>query len=387
MVFRRIVYPALPVLTMSSSYGQEILRYRFQLYDEEDGRIDVESHYLDYKHSWGATTASLRLAIDRLSGETPVGIHARGDDSDWLFQEIDDERRVGVATIEHELDDYTLTFEYAHSKEEDYRSNAVTAKVSRKFNQKNTTLTGGVSFAYDEVLTTDFTSNFENEDKDALNFSLGLSQIVTPNTLADFTLEYGRSKGYLSDPYRRISQFRTVVVDGPFGPIPVTDTFDFPENRPNEQHHFVAKASVRQYFEAVNGALNFSYRFFANSDSLEGHSLKLKWIQQVNDRLSVAPYLRYYQQSEADYYYATLTNAGVDGTGLIDGSGANYSSDYRLSKMGALTYGIRVIWEPRSDLTLDLQLERYEMNGLDSQTPSSFFPTANVVSVGAQWSF
>ena len=117
-----------------------------------------------------------------------------------------------MATIEHELDDYTLTFEYAHSKEEDYRSNAVTAKVSRKFNQKNTTLTGGVSFAYDEVLTTDFTSNFENEDKDALNFSLGLSQIVTPNTLADFTLEYGRSKGYLSDPYRRISQFRTVVV-------------------------------------------------------------------------------------------------------------------------------------------------------------------------------
>ena len=65
----------------------------------------------------------------------------------------------------------------------------------------------------------------------------------------------------------------------------MTDTFDFPENRPNEQHHFVAKASVRQYFEAVNGALNFSYRFFANSDSLEGHSLKLKWIQQVNDRL------------------------------------------------------------------------------------------------------
>ena len=220
-----------------------------------------------------------------------------------------------------------------------------------------------------------------------MDFSLGISQIVTPNTLFDFTLGYGRSKGYLSDPYRRISQFRTVVVDGPFGPIPVTDTFDFPENRPNEQHRFVAKASVRQYFEEVNGALKFSYRFFTNSDSVEGHTVELKWIQQVNDRLSVTPYLRYYQQSEADFYYPVLTDTGVDGTGLIDGSGANYSSDYRLSKMEALTYGVRVAWEPRSDLTLDLQLERYEMNGLDSQTPSSFFPTANVVSVGAQWSF
>lgn len=387
MRFRHFVYPALPVVTLGSSQGQDILRYRFQLYDEEDGRIDVESHYLDYKHSWGATTASLRLAIDTLSGETPVGIHARGDVNDWRFQEIDDERRVGVATIEHEVDDYTLTFEYAHSKEEDYRSNAVTAKVSREFNQKNTTLTGGVSFLFDEVLATDFTSNIENEDKDTIDVSVGLSQILTPNTLFDLTLGYGRSKGYLSDPYRRISQIRTIVVDGPFGPIEVEDTFDYPENRPNEQHRFVAKASVRQYFEEVDAALKFSYRFFANSDSLEGHTVELKWIQQVNSQLSVAPFVRYYQQSEADFYYATLTDSGVDGTFEIDGSGANYSSDYRLSKMEALTYGVRVAWEPRSDLTLDLQLERYEMNGLDSDTPSSFFPTANVVSVGAQWRF
>ncbi|MFT6575613.1 MAG: hypothetical protein ACJA16_003817, partial [Akkermansiaceae bacterium] len=246
MTFSRIVFPALPALTMGSSDGQDILRYRFQLYDEADGRIDVESHYLDYKHSWGGTSANLRLAIDSLSGETPIGIHARGDDGDWLFQEIADERRVAVATIEHEVDDYTLTFEYAHSKEDDYRSNAVTAKVSREFNQKNTTVTGGVSFAFDEVLATDFTNNFENRDKDTLDVSVGVSQIVTRNTLVDFNLGYGRSTGYLSDPYRRIAQDRTVVIDGPFGPIPVTDTFDYSENRPSEQHRFVAKASVRQ---------------------------------------------------------------------------------------------------------------------------------------------
>jgi hypothetical protein len=387
VTFSRIVFPALPALTMGSSDGQDILRYRFQLYDEADGRIDVESHYLDYKHSWGGTSANLRLAIDSLSGETPIGIHARGDDGDWLFQEIADERRVAVATIEHEVDDYTLTFEYAHSKEDDYRSNAVTAKVSREFNQKNTTVTGGVSFAFDEVLATDFTNNFENRDKDTLDVSVGVSQIVTRNTLVDFNLGYGRSTGYLSDPYRRISQDRTVVIDGPFGPIPVTDTFDYSENRPSEQHRFVAKASVRQYFEEVDGALKLSYRFFTNSDSVRGHTFELKWIQQVNEQLSVTPYVRYYQQSEADYYYSSLTDTGVDGTDLIDGSGANYSSDYRLSKMEALTYGVRMAWEVRSDLTLDLQLERYEMNGLDSQTPASFFPTANVVSVGAQWRF
>jgi len=36
---------------------------------------------------------------------------------------------------------------------------------------------------------------------------------------------------------------------------------------------------------------------------------------------------------------------------------------------------------------VDLQFERYEMSGRKSDTPSEFFPTANVVSLGVQWSF
>jgi len=58
-------------------YGQDALRYKYQFYNEEDGRIDVESHYLDYDYSWGSTTYGLRLAVDSLSGATPTGTHAR----------------------------------------------------------------------------------------------------------------------------------------------------------------------------------------------------------------------------------------------------------------------------------------------------------------------
>lgn len=388
MQFRQMIYPAFPALTMGSASGQDALKYRFQLYDEQDGRIDVESHYLDYEHRWGKTKAGLRLAVDRLSGMTPTGTHARGDESDWLFQQIDDERRVAVATIEHEVNDYTLSFEYAHSKEVDYRSNALTAKASRQFNQKNTTVTGGVSFAFDEVLTTPFTSNFQDEDKDTFDLNFGVSQILGRNTLLDVNFGYGRSTGYLGDPYRSISQIQTVVVTPPIGgPISITDTFNYAENRPDEQHRFVVKGSLRHYFEKANAALSGSYRFFANNNSLEGHTLELKWIQEINSQLSITPYFRYYRQSSADFYYPSLTGTGIDGTGRIDGSGPNYSSDYRISELEALTYGVRFAWEPRQNLTLDLQLERYEMNGLDSRTPGSFFPTANVVSVGAQWRF
>lgn len=372
---------------VAPTHGQEALRYKFQLYDEEDGRIDVESHYLDYEHRWGATNFGLRLAVDSLSGETPTGTHAFNDEDDWLFQEIDDRRYVAVATVEHEIDDYTLTFEYAHSTEEDYRSNAVTGKISRQFNQKNTTVTGGVSYAFDKVLETDFTNVSEDEDKDTLDLYFGVSQILTPNTLLDLNLGYGYSSGFLSDPYRRISQIKSSVVDTPFGSFPVVETIDYPENRPDELHRFVFKTSVRHYIEPANAALKASYRFFSNSDSLEGHTFELKWIQQVTPEVSVAPYFRYYHQSGADIYYPSLTGTGIDGKLENDGSPPHYSSDYRLSSLEAFTYGVRFAWDVRQNLTLDLQYERYEMNGRDSGTPDEFFPNANVFSVGGQWRF
>ena len=387
MIFRRALYPALPVLSIGTGSSQEALRYRYQFYDEDDGRIDVESHYLDYEIAWGKTSASLRLAVDSLTGMTPTGTHAPGDPEDWLFQTITDERRVAVATIEHEVNDYTLSFEYAHSKETDYRSNAVTARVSRQFNQKNTTVTAGVAFAFDEVLATPFTNNFDDEDKDTFDFNLGVSQILSRNTILDLNFGYGHNSGYLGDPYRRISQQKTVIVEGPFGPIPVDGTFNFAENRPATLDRFVTKASVRHYFEQAQGALNCSYRFFANTNSVEGHTFEVKWIQEINPRLSITPYLRYYRQSEADFYFTSLTGTGIEATDRIDGGGPNYSSDYRLSKLEALTYGVRVAWEPINNMTLDVQWERYEMNGLNSQTEPSFFPSANVLSVGAQFRF
>lgn len=385
---KKFAISVVPLASASSSQGQDFLRYRFQLYDEDDGRVDVESHYLDYQHSFGlGTKVGVTLAVDSLSGMTPIGTHARGNEDEWLFQDIDDTRKVGVISLDHEVGEYDLSFEYAHSKEEDYVSNAVTAKVSRQFNQKNTKLTLGMSRAFDQVLETPFTSNFKDEDKDAFDLFFGVSQIWGINTLFDLNLGYGYSSGYLSDPYRKISQIRTVNVMTPVGVIPVTDTFDYPENRPDELHRFVAKASVRHYLESVDATLKGSYRFFANSDSLEGHTFDLRWIQQVTPSLSISPYFRYYVQSEADFYYPSLTGTGIDGDIELQGDEPHYSSDYRLSAFDSINYGIRFAWEPTSDLTLDLQLERYEMSGRDSSTPDVFFPSANVVSVGVQWKF
>ncbi|MDA7891866.1 DUF3570 domain-containing protein [bacterium] len=388
MSLQQKFFASLPLLSASESGAQDVLRYRGQIYDEEDGRMKVESHYLDYKHTFDfGTTVGLRYAIDTLSGQTPTGTHANLDDTDWLFQQISDERTVQVITLEHEIDDYSLSFEYAHSEETDYLSNAIAMSLGREFFDKNTTISAGFSYAFDQVVSTPFTTITRDQDKDSFDLSLGVSQLLGPNTVLDFNLGYGNSSGYLSDPYRRISQTKTILVETPVGSFPVTDTFDYAENRPDSIDRWVAKVSAKHYFEPIKGALHGSYRFFNNSTSITGHTFEIKWIQEITDQLSFSPYFRYYRQSGADFYYSALTDTGIDGHGRIDGQGPHYSSDYRLAAMDAITYGLQFSYSPIEDLTIDLQLERYEMSGRDSATPDIFFPTANVVSVGLQWRF
>ncbi|MEJ6719588.1 MAG: DUF3570 domain-containing protein [Akkermansiaceae bacterium] len=388
MSLQQKLFASLPLLSATKSDGQDILRYRGQIYDEEDERINVESHYLDYKHSFEfGTTLGIRLAIDSLSGQTPTGTHASLDDTDWLFQEISDERTVQVITLEHEIDDYSLSFEYAHSEESDYASNALALGLSREFFNKNTTVTGGISYAFDQVLSTPFTTIMSDQDKDSIDLSLGISQLLGPNTILDVNLGYGHSSGFLADPYRKISQTSTILVSTPVGTFPVTDTFDYSENRPDSIDRWVGKVTAKHYFQPLDGALHGSYRFFANSHSITGHTFELKWVQEVTDQFNVSPYFRYYQQSGTDFYHSSLTGTGIDGHSGNDGKGAHYSSDYRLSALDAITYGVQFSYSPVDEITIDLQLERYEMSGRDSTTPDIFFPSANVVSLGLQWEF
>ncbi|MGJ8696702.1 MAG: DUF3570 domain-containing protein [Verrucomicrobiaceae bacterium] len=368
-------------MATSASEGQDVLRYKYQYYDEENGRIDVVSHYLDYKHSWlqsngwDKTTLGLRLAVDSLSGQTPTGTHANRDPDDWQFQQIEDERYVTIVTLEHEMEDHTLTFEYARSEEDDYLSNALAAKWRSEFFEKNTTVTAGVSVALDKVKAAGFL--VQEENKDALDLTLGVSQLMGTRTILDVTMGYGHTKGFLADPYRAISQ---VFNPGGFH-IPA------PENRPGEQDRWVLKVAGRHYFPGVDAALAPSYRFFANSDGLVGHTFEVKWIQQVTDELSVTPYVRYYRQGAADYYYPTLTGQNFAGFQAIQGQAPFFSPDYRLSAFEAATAGVKFTFEATEELAVDFKIERYEMFGRSAGTPDIFFPKANVITLGVNYEF
>lgn len=368
--------------------GSTLMEYRVDSYDEADGRVDVLSHYFDFQHHADTgLSIGLRYVVDSVSGATPVGTYSPTDPLVWDFVEIEDERRAGTFNLEQKFGDYALGFEFSRSSESDYKSNALAIKGSREMFDKNTLVTLGLAYADDDVLAVPGTVLLEDQSKRSFDFSLGLSQVLNKRTVVDFNLSYGHDWGYLSDPYRQISQTETFIVDTPIGPFPITDTFDFPENRPDHRGRAAFRAGVRHYVEPLDGGLSAAFRAFTDSAGIVSETIELEYAQQLGDRIILTPFFRFYNQSAADYYYPSLTGTGILGRDVIDGTPPNYSSDYRVSAFQSISYGVGLDLKLNERVGVTFKFERYEMAGRSEGTPSIFFPTAQVVSAGLKLTF
>lgn len=368
--------------------GSTLMEYRVDSYDEADGRVDVLSQYFDFNHQADSgLSIGLRYVVDCVSGATPVGTYSPLDPTIWDFVEIEDERRAGTFTIEQKLGDYALAFEFSRSSESDYTSNAVALRGSREMFDKNTLVTVGLAYADDDVLAAPGTVLLEDQGKQSFDFALGLSQVLNKRTVADFNVSYGHDWGYLSDPYRQISQTATILVDTPIGPFPITDTFNFPENRPDTRGRAAFRAAVRHHVEPLDGGLSAAFRAFTDSEGIVSQTIELEYSQQLGERIILTPFFRFYNQSAADYYYPSLTGTDIMGRDVIDGTPPNYSSDYRVSAFESISYGVGLDLKISERLGVTFKYERYEMTGRTEGTPSIFFPTAQVLSAGLKLTF
>ena len=126
-----------------------------------------------------------------------------------------------------------------------------------------------------------------------------------------------------------------------------------------------------------------SYRISNDSLGILSHWGTLVWRQKLGCLFIITTFGRYYRQSAADFYRLSFdadpSDPGNPNNALIP---RYYSSDYRLSQLRTLTYGLRTTVRVRSWLSLDAAYKRYEMRGLDGRTAASNYPKANVWTLG-----
>jgi hypothetical protein len=267
-----------------------------------------------------------------------------------LEDTFEDVRTAGDVKLNYYLDDTTLGVGAGVSREKDYDSDFFSLDLRRELNQKLTTLAVGYSLASDTFSPLN-RPGFEG-DKDTHQFLLGVTQILSKNSLFQTNLTYGRNHGYLTDPYKNVYVLSTnAAVD---------------EQRPDSREQWNLLTRYVHYFPSLQSALHLDYRYSTDDWGVNAHTLEASWIQPLGHGWAITPRLRYYSQGQADFYRSYFDSLPASG---------HYSSDYRLAGFGALSGGFKLSKQITDKLRIDANVELYDRESsyaLTSEDDSSF---------------
>lgn len=265
---------------------------------------------------------------------------------------------------------YTFSAGLGFSTEYDYTHLGANLSLARDFNKRNTTVSAGVAWSQDDIdpvggpplplsqmLDVDDNSNklSGSESKDVLDLLLGFTQVLNRTTVLRVNYSYSSSNGYLNDPYKILSVVDPLSGDTltrvPVGQGP--DGVYLFESRPDSRAKQSLYAEVKHAFGAP--VMHFAYRFMTDDWGIDSHTgeARLRW--PVGAASYIEPQLRYYTQSAADFYRASL----VGGTTL-----PRYASaDFRLGDFDATTVGIKYGHRTAGGNEWSVRAEYYQQSG------------------------
>jgi hypothetical protein len=368
----------LPAVSARGEIPHFTLDYGYQDYNEDDDRIRVEAHYLRGSIEIDEKTGfRFQYLHDAISGSSPTG--ALPGTVQPFLAALEDVREGILGAISRQIGDNRIELEVSRSKEDDYISRGFAITDTIELNQKNTTLTFGFNYLDDLVAV----PGLADKDKHAYDIFAGVSQILGKNTIVTANLTLGYTEGYLNDPYKVVQRNESILIPDGFGgviEIPLVNLYR--ENRPDSRFRQVLQLGVRHYVEPAHGAIDGLLRFSYDDYGIFSQTARFEWRQEIGDHFEVIPFVRWYHQNEADFFVNTLNNVGV-GTpaGDPDGSGPNYSADYRLSSLTTLSGGLKVNCRINDHFTASAAYERYVMDGSGNRndtSPDAAYPSADI---------
>jgi len=273
---------------------------------------------------------SVDLVFETMSGASPWYVLPDVDDPNgkrpvaaMTGATIEDTRVDGQLTANHYFDRGRLSMSGGFSTENDYLSGNFGFSAQRSYNDKNTTLGGGVSFSWDTIRPTDADVHQGDADaefhKKTITLSGNISQLLSRSAVMQIGMTYKNSQGFLSDPYKRFY---------------LTGTGEkINDRRPEIRNQGTILARYRQYFDGPNASWHFDAQGYFDSWAVRSLAIETAWYQTLGERWQLVPSLRYYSQSQADFYI----------TWLFADNQEYVSSDYRLSPFGAVQGGLRIV--------------------------------------------
>ncbi len=329
------------------------------------GRYDIDVHQFQLLAPVGRNfSLSVDANYESLTGASPWFTSA-GLDGEPIVNlsgasGIRDKRSELSIGTRYYLDNGSIGGNIGYSEEDDYRASYVGLSAERHFNQDATTVSLSLSHSADDIFPTDaeLFGRVLNEDKTSSSVALSVSQVINQVSTFQTALSVTEQSGFLSDPYK----LRDV--------------------RPDNKTQVAFSNSYRRFFVGANAAGHINYRYYSDDFGIDSHTVDLSWYQNWGPDIQVVPNVRYYSQSEADFF----TN--IDD--FASPPDQFQSSDYRLAAFGAISGGLSIILD-LGDWTAYITGERYvakeKYASFDVTLPSTALVKYNRLSIGFDVSF
>jgi len=296
-------------------------------------------------------------------------------------------RRQGDFKLGYEWDEAAANVGGGTSVEDDYESRFVNLGGRLDFNQKLTTLNGGLSYtasdtkarldhdllpyvdtgAYtDQITRTAEGGKIVQGHRKDWGAHVGLTQVLNKNALIEAGLGYTYSIGFQENPYKVVEvAFINDQIPAPDGAAYVGQVRALLEQRPNVRNQLSGNLGYKRYVEAFDAALHLNYRYFLDDWGINAHTFEADWGQPLGHGWTLTPRIRYYSQDAADFYVPYLISQQAYNSGRFDRNRLpkNFSSDHRLSGYGALSGGITLSKQFAKGVSLDLGYEYYTHQG------------------------
>lgn len=228
------------------------------------------------------------------------------------------------------LNDKTImSLGYISSEENDHDGDTFSAGVSQEFFGNMTTVSFGFSRTSDDLTKTG-TPEFEAQ-MTSQSFSVGVAQVITKNALVSLEFQEVTDEGFLRNPYRFV---RVWNGEGDGVGDPASD-----DNLVNEKYPDVrtsdAYALRGSYYLPYRAAIQAEYRTFRDTWDISSDTYFIGYTHPWKAWTFDAS-LRYYAQSEADFFFDYLE---------VEDQYTYYGRDKELSDMDSLTLGVKATYE------------------------------------------
>ncbi|MEJ2461538.1 MAG: DUF3570 domain-containing protein [Candidatus Thiodiazotropha sp.] len=234
-----------------------------------------------------------------------------------------EERTETSLSADYLYDKTLMTLSFTKSDESDYLSETSSFDISHDMFGDLTTVSLGYSVGNDDIKNNTDDSFSARAKKQY--FRVGVTQVLTKNSILGVNLETITDEGFLRSPYRSYRYWNSATGTGGSAPeiYPTTRTSN-------------ALAFSLKYFLPYRAALSGEYRYYDDTWGVKASNVEIGYTHPLERDWTFNIHYRYYNQDAADFYSDLFTRADEQ----------NYMArDKELSTFMDHTIGVGVSYE------------------------------------------